>query len=441
MLVTSFKTFITSQQLLAPGQHTLLAVSGGVDSIVLTHLFAQAELPFGIAHAHFGLRGAASDADAELVRQLAADYGVPFHEAHFQPQACAQEQGVSLQMAARSLRYDWFQELLQAGPWDQLATAHHADDNVETMLLNLIRGTGVAGLRGILPKQKRLIRPLLFATKKEIYTYAQQEGLNWREDASNASLSYRRNQVRHQLVPLLEGLNPNLAHTFARTSQRMGQIADCFATEVQALRTQVRHEGALQHIPTTALATKSWAAVTLHALLEYTGATFEQVRQLWSGTGQSGKQLLTNTHSIVQDRAQWVVSARRLTSTAPPHALQLDTPLALPGGTLTATLQPRQGHVVSPNPCMAALDAAALQWPLTVRSWQPGDVFFPLGMSRRKKVSNFLVDQKVPLPQKQQTYVAINGVDIVWVVTHRLDNRYKITRSTQQLAVLKWTPG
>lgn len=432
-LTDGFVNFIKEHQLFQPQEATLLAVSGGVDSVVMVDLFAQTNLPFAIAHCNFGLRGAASDEDEAWVRKLAQQYGVQVYVQHFDTRAYAEKHQLSIQMAARELRYRWFEELCDTHHLNQIATAHHANDRVETLLFNLTKGTGLAGLHGILPKQGRLVRPLLFATKESILAYAQAHNLTWREDCSNATDDYARNLIRNQVIPVLKSINPSLEATTHTTIARLSQV-EAFVTEQLASLQQVitHQQDGITYLSIQDIKTKPWAPAILWEMLKPFGFNFLQISSLLESA--SGKMLESATHQIYVDRESWMLGPRQQPTRPLTYMLKREkTSMRLADYGLQMQMIPSSQYQLAANSRIAALDLDKLQFPLTLRPWQPGDFFYPLGMQRKKKLSDFLVDCKVPLPIKKGIQVLVSGEEIVWVVGYRIDDRFKLTEATEQV--------
>lgn len=438
-LTDGFVNFIKDHHLLQPQETTLLAVSGGVDSVVMADLFYQANLPFAMAHCNFGLRGAESEGDEAWVRKLAQQYGVKVYVQHFATQDYAQVHQLSIQMAARELRYRWFEELGDTYHLSKIATAHHANDMVETLLFNLTKGTGLAGLHGILPRQGKLIRPLLFATKESIVAYAQAHNLIWREDSSNAQDNYARNLIRNQVIPVLKSINPQLEATTHTTITRLSQVEVFVTEQLASLQQAITYEqDGITYLAIQAIKTKPWAPAILWEMLKPFGFNFLQISSLLESSSASGKMIESATHQIYVDRTTWMLS--QLQQPARPLTYMIEretTHLSLPAYSLQIrTVPSHQYHFVADSQ-VAALDVAKLQFPLVVRPWQPGDFFYPLGMQKRKKLSNFLIDCKVPVLVKEKVTVLVSGNDIVWVVGYRIDDRFKITEATEQVCEIR----
>lgn len=433
-MLKGFLAFVRKKKLLPQHGPTLLAVSGGVDSVVMSTLFHQAKLEFAVAHCNFGLRDVASDQDEAWVRALAQQYKVDFYAHSFDIPTYVRAQGVSIQMAARTLRYAWFQKLCTQYSFEKVATAHHGNDSLETVLLHLTKGTGIAGLHGILPAQGKYIRPLLFANKTEILKYAREAKLSWREDKSNHQDNYQRNLIRNQVVPWLKKLNPSLETTFQLTLERLSQVESIFNEQVATICQQMCHyQGKDYYMAVHAIQDKPWATVVAWELLKSFGFNFIQISNLLAHKHPSGAMVETASHRLYVDRAHWIVTP----CTEPNASLYTidatTASLSVPPHELQCAHVPRASYTIVTSKKVAALDSAQLKFPLVVRKWQPGDAFYPLGMQHQKKLSDFLIDNKVPVPLKTQVWVVTSSGTIVWVVGHRIDDRFKITASTQQV--------
>lgn len=415
----------------------LLAVSGGLDSSVMVHLFAESDYHFAVAHVNFGLRGAESDEDERWVAALAQRHGVPFHTRRVDTQQYADEHGLSIQMAARRLRYAWFEEVRQQAGYARIATAHHQDDQLETALLNLCQGTGIAGLRGMRSQQGSLVRPLLFAFRAQLEAYAHQRALTWREDASNATDAYRRNYLRHRVIPQLQHLNPSLLATYQLTRERLLATEQLLADEVDRVRDrgwqEVNNEVWLDQ---TVLNSHPQLPLVLSEIIRPFGFTYLQAREVARSIRRDaipGKLFYSDSHTLVVDRRHLIISEK---NERPGDAYDIqENDLRADGPSLSLKMKHDTvaGYRLSRRSDTAALDADRLSFPLTVRPWRAGDWFCPLGMNHRKKISDFLVDQKVPRHRKASVYVVTSNEAIVWVVGWRIDHRFRITHRTQRV--------
>ncbi|TND09226.1 MAG: tRNA(Ile)-lysidine synthase [Bacteroidetes bacterium] len=424
-MLTRFLQSIEKEKLLLPGDRVLLAVSGGVDSVVLLHLFMESGFDFGVAHINHKLRGAESDEDARFVAELAAASGKKFFGHTIDDLDSQIAKGESLQSAARRIRYAFLEKTVSENNFDCIATAHHLDDNLETVLINLLRGSGVSGLRGMLPKQHGIIRPLLFANRKEIEAYAGKEKLHWRHDSSNDSDDYTRNRLRHQVIPSLKEMQPGLEKVLGQMTDRLRQtelLLQAAADEYRKTCTEETATGTV--IDAQKLAALPAPETLLHLWLRDKNFHAVQLADALQTAlaGESGASFFSSTHRLLCDRGKI-------------HVLEISEPFAaelliekhgnLPGihiDDFTGDGETKK----SASPFSEFFDSGALSFPLLLRPWRPGDRFIPLGMKQHKKISDFLVDQKVPLHEKEKTLVLESGGEIAWVVGHRISESFKI---------------
>lgn len=443
-MVEEFVAFIKHQQLFSEKDRLLLAVSGGTDSVVLADLCHRAGYSFAIAHCNFQLRGKDSDEDEAFVRALAARYGVKCLVQTFATEEACEETGESVQMVARRLRYQWFEELLVSGEYQYMATAHHKNDVLETMLFNLSRGTGIAGLRGMPAKSGALVRPMLFAEKSQITTYIEQHHLKWREDSSNASDKYARNLIRHTVVPQLLQINPSLLRTLDDTLERLQdteKVLHHYVEEVSARCTTYHDEDVWLAIDV--LQEVEALPLVLSEILKLFNFSYEQARNIaWhvkeDGYDKVGKQFTTTGYKLNIDRTYLIISPAKDIASAEYVLEQFTGEVQVADlFALQAEFCSAEDYHIQAEPAIAALDAGKLVFPLRIRRWQPGDWFYPLGMRGKKKLSDFMIDQKIPLNFKDQVYVLLSGEDIVWVIGYRIDDRYKLTSATRQIFQLK----
>ena len=447
-MYTTFDAYIKKHQLIAPEKPTLLAVSGGIDSIVLVDLFAKLGVPFGIAHCNFNLRGKEAEEDGHFVKALARHHDVPFHIKTFDTAFYAATHQVSIQMAARHLRYAWFDELLKKKGYSVVATAHHHNDQIETFLRNTIKGTGILGLRGMLPKRDNIIRPLLFATKADLEVYAKEQGLFWREDSSNSDIKYERNFLRHKVIPMLKEINPDLETTFQQTIEKLQQTTLFFSEQAEALKKEVCSTSPPYYVLSLKpLEKKPWAPLLIAHWLAPFKFSFSLIKKWWDNPPQPGKRLQTGQYWLLADRTTWIIGPQRAqdkqatyTITSFPFSQQL--PHFLFTIKEPSPVKKSNQKKCTPDPTIAHLDAQKIKLPLTLRLWKPGDSFAPLGMGgQRKKISDFLIDIKIPRYLKAHIYVLCEAKEIVWVVGHRISEQYKITSHTKQILSCSYTPS
>ncbi|CCM09830.1 tRNA(Ile)-lysidine synthase [Cardinium endosymbiont cEper1 of Encarsia pergandiella] len=440
-MFTSFLQFLADKKLIVDShQTTLLAVSGGVDSVVLCHLFKKACLPFAIAHCNFNLRGAEADGETAFVQALAASYEVPFYTTQFDTKTFAHNNKVSIQMAARSLRYEFFDKLLEQYGWDKIATAHHWDDVMETILLNFIKGTGIKGFYGIQPMHHQVIRPLLFARKKEIIHYAAEQKLHWEEDSSNQCNHYQRNFIRNKVIPLLHQVNPNLASTMQTTAIQLKDIGNLFDNHMDQIKKKVSSfkEG-IHYLSIHPIIDQPWATTVTFELLRPYGFSFKQIKQLLKTTRTSGKMIHSTEHTLYIDRKNWLVSKKKREPF--PEQVIADTTRSIPyrNHLLYFHCYKNANYILKKTTMIAALDYDKLQFPLIIRPWQLGDFFYPLGMKGRKKISDLLIDLKIPIAIKERVCVITSNDQIVWVIGHRIDERFKVNETTEMVYEITWT--
>ncbi|MEQ8704788.1 MAG: tRNA lysidine(34) synthetase TilS [Phaeodactylibacter sp.] len=419
-------------------QHFLLAVSGGKDSVVMAHLFAQTELSFGIAHCNFQLRGAAAEEDAQFVRALAAQFDCPFHLAVFDTLQVAEAASVSVQMAARTLRYDWLESLRKAEGYDYTVTAHHLTDAIETQLHHLVRGTGLKGLLGIPPRNGYVIRPLLFANRAAIEAYQEAQKLAFREDESNAETKYTRNYIRHQILPVLRTLNPSLEGTLGGNMQRLKESAYLMDQMVQQIEEEacVVQEGRVWYQLEVLRSYAPALSTLLFELLSPLGLNTTQANDLAQVIleGHSGRRFLTPTHEITT--AAEVLEVLPLSGPEADHLIieSGEEQISFPGGQLSLRLLKEPPVTFAADPALAYFDTAALTFPLELRKWQAGDQFQPFGMGgSHQKLQDYFSNNKLTRAEKVGTWILTDAQGrIAWVVGHRSSHLHRVQSATKQ---------
>ena len=436
-MLEKIRQFIEDQQLFSlTADPLLVAVSGGQDSVVLLDALHRLGVPLAVAHCHFGLRGDEADADEQFVRKLAKQYAAPYFVEFFQTKAFAEQEGISTQMAARALRYAWFEQVRRREGLAYVATAHHQRDAAETMLLNLTHGTGLAGLHGIPAKNGHLVRPLLPVDKPALFDYLVENGLAWREDASNDSPVYQRNRLRLEVLPVLRDINPNLDRTLQITAERVGGAEEIVRRYVADTAAEAqRTEAEITYLRIDTLRKTAATALVLHELLRPFGFSYLVTKDIVAAFGaESGRQFDSPTHRLVKDREQLVITPRRLESFGTHQVAAGQETLKIDGLHLRLALHEAAGFAIGRAKNQAALDADKLKFPLTVRRWQEGDWFMPIGLKGKKKLSDFLIDQKIPLNLKDDVRVLTSADGkIAWVIGLRPDERFKVTEETQSV--------
>lgn len=441
-LLVSFISNIQKEQLFLPGNKLLLAVSGGLDSVVLTDLCIAAGYDVILAHCNFQLRGSESERDEQFVRNLASKYNKKVLVQKFDTEAYAIEKKISVQVAARELRYNWFYPLLDAQEADLILTAHHRDDNIETLLMNFFKGTGIAGLRGILPKQNKLVRPLLFASRADLQHYASAKELQWVEDSSNASDKYARNYLRHQLVPVLQTIYPQVLDNLGDNIERFRDIEKLYRQAIDMhTKKLLEKKGNEVHIPVLKLAKAEPLNTIVYEIIkdyQFSPAQVNEVISLLSS--ESGKYVQSSSHRIIRNR-NWLIIAPVVTEEA--QLIVIDGPgkLRFAHGSISLEDSLAAGYTLSTDPLVAALDAKHIDFPLIFRPWKKGDYFYPLGMQKKKKIARFLIDQKLSATAKEKVWVLEMNKKIIWVVGMRIDDRFKIMSSTKKLLTITLEPA
>ena len=409
----------------------LLATSGGIDSMVMLHLFQQLDYQIAIAHCNFQLRGVESFEDQKFIQEYADANAVPVYITQFDTKAFAEDYKLSTQVAARELRYNWFYELLETEQYDYILTAHHADDNLETFLINLSRGTGLDGLTGIPEKNENVVRPLLAFSQQEIEEYAELNHIKWREDSSNASDKYVRNKIRHHLVPMLKELNPNFLTSFHKTQiylQEAQNMVDDAAIMVY------------QQVATPEGENISFDLKKLKKLPNYKSYLYQWLNEFgfsaWNDIydlveSQSGKYVFSSEYRLLKDRETLILSP--LDFTVEKQEYFIDASQTVVNVPLNITFSPVADMAIPSNKTIF-VDSNKLEYPLTLRRWNEGDQFQPFGMNgKSKKISKFFKDEKLSLLEKENTWLLCSDNTIVWVVGLRQDERFKIENTTKNI--------
>ena len=448
-MLERFLEYMREENLCQPHDRLLLAVSGGMDSMYLATLFSRSPFSFGIAHCNFGLRNEESDEDEQFVRQRAVEFGVPFYSVRFPTIAYAREQKISTQMAARRLRYDWFDTISKGEGYQAVVVAHHLNDLVETMLINLIRGTGPAGMHGILPKAGKIIRPLLCFTREEIAAAVLMDNIPYREESSNASDKYLRNRLRHQVVPVLKASNPSLERTFASTARHFLETEQFIEQHMRPYRDLLETQGENLRLACSAIRSLDHPGMILYQLLRPFGFNAGTTGDILKAcNSQPGRQFLSATHKIIKDREHLVIIPLENAAQKPSpdedfpeqdlSAGKQRTPeQSLFERLFDASVLPIGQAAITSDTETAFLDYEKLRLPLTVRYWQEGDRFQPLGMKGKKKLSDFFVDLKIPLHLKHHIPLVISGGEIVWVAGCRIADPFKVTVTTKKVYRMK----
>lgn len=438
MFLAKFNDFVSENNLFAKADKVLLAVSGGKDSVLMAHLFKLAGYNFGIAHCNFGLRGDESLRDKNFVSALADELQVPFYFINFDTQTYATTHKLSIQMAARNLRYQFFEQVRQQQGYQKIAIAQHQNDAIETVLINLVRGTGIAGLHGISNNRGNIIRPLLCFTSDEIAQIVKQNNFTYVEDSSNASTKYMRNRIRLAVVPELKKLNPSLETTFKNNLNYFSQLEDFLNNEVEKTRNQLFVY--LQNsISVSVNQLKALQPLIIFELLKPFGFNRTTITDIIGVLEKhSGRQFSSTTHQLVLDRENILIKPIPINPATEIKIEASDSEVFFMEKRFFQSVLNQTPTNLKTNLNTLFVDADKLIYPLTLRNWQQGDAFIPFGMNSVKKVSDFFINQKLSIFQKAETPILVNcNGQIIWICGLRSDDRFKTSATTKKIITLE----
>ncbi|HVM88519.1 MAG TPA: tRNA lysidine(34) synthetase TilS [Puia sp.] len=448
-LIQRFREFISNENLFQEKDKLLLAVSGGLDSVVLCELCYRAGYDFVIAHCNFQLRGEESDLDEDFVNKIARKYGKTFFLKKFDTADYATEKKISIQVAARELRYAWFLDIaggyrpgLPIPDFDLpapncIVTAHHFDDNIETVLMNFFKGTGITGLHGILPKKGKITRPLLFVKKEELKQFAVNNCLQWREDRSNESDKYTRNYFRHQIIPLIEKIYPGAINNLSSNIARFRDVEILYDDAVfRHKKKLLEQKGNEVHIPVNKLKKEAALRTIIYEIINDYAFSPQQVDEvIHLLNSESGKYIQSASHRIIKNRDWLIISSNNLPE-ADNVIIDGTGRWKLAEGSLQLETVPAAKHKLQTTNLVAQLDASQIKFPLIFRKWKRGDYFYPLGMKKKKKIARFLIDNKLSQTEKEKLQVIEMNKKIIWVAGMRIDERFKITQQTKNVLII-----
>ena len=431
-MLAKVQNYIRQHKLLTTNARVIVGVSGGADSVVLLHILLSLGYDCVIAHCNFHLRMEESKRDEEFVRSLSKSLHLPFYSIDFETTKYAKEHHESIEMAARDLRYAWFYKLVEKLDAQAIAVAHHADDSIETMLMNLVRGTGLRGMTGISPRNEKVIRPLLCCTRQEIETYIIGHDLENITDSTNATLDYQRNKFRNIVLPLLEEINPSVRQTLYNSLERFEGTLAIYDQAIGNIRDKVLiSENDLVKLKIAELQKQVDVPTVLYELLQPYGfgkAVLEQITKHLEG--ESGKLFYSDTHRLLKDRDYLIINKIESASNEEYFITENKTEITIPFLLKISKIKLNSDFRVSKEKNCIHVDASRLSFPLQLRRWNEGDSFFPFGMNKRKKISDFFIDNKLTIIEKEQSWLLLSGDEIVWVVGQRMDNRYRVTDET-----------
>ena len=438
-MITQIQHYIQQHNLANSGTPILVACSGGVDSMVLCDLLIKLEYKIAIAHCNFQLRGKESGEDEMFVEQFAKQNNISFHIVHFDTKTYKQNNAVSTQMAARALRYDWFEKIRKENNYHVVATAHHVDDQLETILLNLTKGTGMKGLTGMQSKNGFIIRPLLEISKQQIVEYVFENNITYREDSSNASDDYQRNLLRHQVVPQLQKINPSLHSTCIDFINRMNDAEVLINQQIETIKKKCYSEkNGIVEIKLGFTKSHIAGKTILYYLLKEFGFN-DNVLQNIIDVKESGKQFFSDTHRMVIDRKSLFVIPKNIERENYLLFDKIPNQIIFNNYKIQCSLVPKQELNIKTSSRYAYFDADKIEFPILMRYYQDGDYFYPFGMSKpktpgkvgKKKLSKYFKDEKFSLLEKENTAVIFSREKVIWLVNHRIDDRFKVTEKTK----------
>ncbi len=432
---TTFLQFIESNELFKSNDNILLAVSGGIDSMAMCHLFQESGLIFGVAHCNFSLRGKESDEEQIFVKSFCENNNLPFFTINFETSKFAVDNKLSIQMAARDLRYNWLEETRRENGFKFIATAHHLDDQIETIFINLLRNTGIAGLHGISVKNNYIIRPLLFAYRKDIEDFVKTNKILFRTDSSNNSDKYRRNYIRHQIIPAFEHLNSDFRKVVNNNIIRFRNTEIIYKKHIKEISDKLLEtDGDKITISIKALLLLNPINHYLYELISPYGFSETNCEQISKSLkGISGKQFFSPTHRIIKNRNELIITSIALENNIQTEIIDetdyVNKPLELNFKTFIKTKE----FKINSNKSFAQLDFDKLKFPLTIRKWKLGDSFTPLGMNKQKKLSDFFSNNKLSIVDKENVYLLCSAKDIAWVIGYRINDNFKISLFTTKI--------
>lgn len=435
-MLENFKKYKEENLLFSDDETILLAISGGIDSMVLCDLFLKSSYKFAIAHCNFQLRGEESFRDENFVTNYCNKNNITLHKIRFDTYKHMDIEGISLQMAARDLRYRWFEDLLQENNYKYLATGHHGDDSIETFLINIIRGTGIAGLHGIQHKINNIIHPLLFTNREEISAYAKKNNIEFVEDSTNSSTKYTRNKIRHELIPLIKEISPNFQRTILKEIERFKETEQVFRTVIDQAKQEIfAFENDRINISIEKIKNLNPQRIYLYEFLNEYNFNESTINSILESIYEksSGKQFFSETHRIVKDREYLILTQNNIINNNEYHISDNLTSIKFPLSLEMEFLKDLSFIKIPKTKDIAMLDADKLEFPLILRKWKKGDYFYPYGLKGEKKISEFYKNLKYSIVDKENQWLLCSNDHIVWVIGQRIDDRYKITNKTKTI--------
>lgn len=431
MSISKIVQYIEENQLLIDNSKVIVGVSGGADSVALLDILYSLKYECIVAHCNFHLRGEESNRDAFFVEELCAKYNLKYERIDFDTEAYAELNSISIEMAARDLRYNWFEQLRVIHLADRIAVAHHKDDSTETILLNLIRGTGIRGLTGINGQNEYIIRPLLCLNRSEILDYLGERKLSYVDDSTNSEDLYTRNKIRLNVIPLLETINPSVKESINRTAEHLRQVETIYNFYIAQVRNDILKDDSIdikkliQYIEPEAI------LYELLAPYKFNSATVRQIFE--SLISQPGKIFYSDTYKLIRDRDYFILKKKKNLSVDSFTIHQNDSTIAYPISMKIDTIAYSEDFAIEKDKNILYVDKSKISYPLTIRRWKQGDWFVPFGMKGKKKLSDYFSDQKYSIFKKEEAWLLCSGNDIVWIIGERSDNRFKVDSTTSEI--------
>ncbi|MCL1943353.1 MAG: tRNA lysidine(34) synthetase TilS [Candidatus Azobacteroides sp.] len=440
-MIRRVKKYIEDNHLLTDSAKVIVGVSGGADSVALLDMLCRLGYRCVVCHCNFRLRGNESVRDELFVQTMASVYALPYYKTDFDTEEFAGCNKISVEMAARELRYDWFETMRVQLKADAVAVAHHRDDSVETVLLNLARGTGIRGLTGIRPKNGKVIRPLLCLTRNDILTYVDERELTFMTDSTNKDVIYIRNFIRREIIPLFEQINPEFRESVLRTIDYLSGTESFYRQMIEQYKQKViqQHENQVR-ISIAGISASASPITLLFEILSLYGFNSSDVSDVYESlNGISGKEFFSKSHRLVKDR-EYLILTENQTSTendlsfpVPENTTELENPIAL----RFSVIEKNEAFVLLKSKTIACFDADMIKFPLMLRHWKSGDCFVPFGMTGKKKLSDYFSDRKFSLIDKENIWLLCSGNNIIWIVGERIDNRFRINDQTKRILVVE----
>ncbi|MDU1889557.1 MAG: tRNA lysidine(34) synthetase TilS [Dysgonomonas sp.] len=431
MNISLVEDYIVRNGLLRGGEKVIVGVSGGADSVALLDILHSFRIECVIAHCNFHLRGEESNRDAFFVEDLCRKYNLKYERIDFDTEAYAEINSISIEMAARELRYNWFEKIRVIHMADKIAVAHHRDDSVETVLLNLIRGTGIRGLTGIAPMNGYIIRPLLCISREDILEYLEERKLSYVDDSTNNEDTYTRNKIRLNILPMMETINPSAKESIMRTARNLSKVETIYNAYIEQVKNNIFADN---KINIAMLVQYIEPETILFEILSPYGFNAITVRSIFESiVAQSGKIFHSDTHELLKDRGYLILKKKSALSPKSFTIGEDDKVLTHPIHLQIERLKLDRDFILTKDAGILYIDADKVTFPLTLRRWRRGDWFIPFGMKGKKKVSDYFSDKKFSIFDKEEVWLICSGEDIVWIVGNRSDERFKVTAKTENI--------